>query len=81
MITVSTQYVNGETGQPIMRTLLRAVDRWGKTVWLDADKWRAGKVGLAAYNRNGSQRWEKGFAGLRADIYHRANIVSTEALA
>jgi hypothetical protein len=78
MITVATQYVNGTTGQPITRKLLRAVDRWGRAVWLDADKWRAGTVGLAAYNRNGSPRWEKGYTGRRADVYHRANIASTE---
>ena len=81
MHTVSTQYVNGETGQPIMRTLLRAVDRWGKTVWLDADKWAKGRVVLSAYNKDGSQRWESGRAWQRAYLYHRANIVSTEALA
>jgi hypothetical protein len=78
MKTFPTNVVNGITGERQMRTLARAVDRWGREVWLEFDRWKAGKTALTAYNADGSTMWKPGKQGQEAIIYHRANIVEME---
>ena len=80
MKTVDTNMVNGLTGERITRTLARAVDRWGRVVWLDAERYASGRMMLVAYNADGSTRWQPGRAWQRAQVYHRENILECEAV-
>lgn len=79
MKTIPTNMVNGLTGERITRMLARAVDRWGRVLWVDAKRWESGRAMLTAYNADGSTRWQKGHANQLAQVYARDNITECEA--
>jgi hypothetical protein len=74
MNIVPTNSVDGK-GNEIMRTIAPGVDRSGREVWVDSDRWNEGRTALMAYNADGSQKWEPGYFGRRARVYHRSNII------